>query len=139
MLRTLNSGHSTLNRTSPRRAVRSARHPVTVEIVGSNPIEDAYRQVDAVRNLAKRRSSNLRGLWVRLPPASLHWVVFPTAACKAVVRKQVGWRREVQFLHDPFNTARSSSGSGCWPLKPATRVQIPHRSLFNNKAKWCNW
>ena len=85
MLRTLNSGHSTLNRTSPRRAVRSARHPVTVEIVGSNPIEDAYRQVDAVRNSAKRRSSNLRGLWVRLPPALLHWVVFPTAACKAVV------------------------------------------------------
>ena len=26
----------------PRGAVRSARHPVTVEIVGSNPIEDAY-------------------------------------------------------------------------------------------------
>ena len=25
----------------PRGAVRSARHPVTVEIVGSNPIEDA--------------------------------------------------------------------------------------------------
>ena len=51
--------------TRPRGAVRSARHPVTVEIVGSNPIEDAYRQVDAVRNLAKRRSSYLRGLWVR--------------------------------------------------------------------------
>lgn len=45
----------------PRGAVRSARHPVTVEIMGSNPIEDAYRQVDAVRNLAKRRSSNQQG------------------------------------------------------------------------------
>ena len=71
-------------------------------------------------------------------PRQLHWVVFPTAACKAVVRKQVGWRREVQFLHDPFHMARSSSGSGCWPLKPATRVQIPHGSL-SNMAKWCNW
>ena len=26
-------------------------------------------------------------------------------------------------------TARSSSGSGCWPLMPATWVQIPHGSL----------
>lgn len=28
-------------------------------------------------------------------------------------------------------SARSSSGSGCWPLKPATRVQIPHGSFFH--------
>ena len=27
-------------------------------------------------------------------------------------------------------SARSSSGSGYWPLKPVTRVQIPHGSLF---------
>ena len=26
-------------------------------------------------------------------------------------------------------SARSSSGSGCWPLTPATRVQIPHGSM----------
>jgi hypothetical protein len=44
------------------------RHPVTVEIVGSNPIEDAFREGDGtVRKPAKRRSSNLRDLWVRLP------------------------------------------------------------------------
>ena len=29
-------------------------------------------------------------------------VVILTAACKAVVVKQVRWRREVQFLHDPI-------------------------------------
>ncbi len=43
----------------PRGAVGSARHPVTVEIMGSNPIEDAFH--GAVRNLAKRRSSNQQG------------------------------------------------------------------------------
>ena len=48
------------------RSSRSARHPVTVEIVGSNPIEDAFED-GTVRNPAKRRSSNLRVLWVRLP------------------------------------------------------------------------
>jgi hypothetical protein len=38
------------------------RHPVTVEIVGSNPIEDAYptKRRGTVRKPAKRRSSNLR-------------------------------------------------------------------------------
>lgn len=35
-------------------------------------------------------------------------------------------------------TTRSSRGSGSWPLKPATRVQIPHGSL-TDMAKWCNW
>ncbi len=75
--------------------------------------------------------------WVRIPHGSLHWVVFPTTACKAVVFKEVGWRREVQFLHDPFNTARSSNGSGSRPLKPAESpagrysVQILYGSLFN--------
>ena len=59
---------------------RSARLPVTQEIVGSNPIGDA-RQDGTVRKPVKRRSSNLRDrLWVRLPPVLLqqhasvgHW------------------------------------------------------------------
>ena len=38
----------------PRGAARSARHPVTVEIVGSNPIEDA------VTSRAERRESRAR-------------------------------------------------------------------------------
>ncbi len=57
--------------TRPRGAARSARHPVTVKVMGSNPIGDA-RQSGAVRKLAKRRSSNLRDcLWVQLPPVLL--------------------------------------------------------------------
>jgi hypothetical protein len=54
----------------PRGAARSARQPVTLEIVGSNPIEDAF-PLGTVRKLAKRRSSNLRDLRVRLPPVPL--------------------------------------------------------------------
>jgi hypothetical protein len=49
----------TLDHFYPRGAVRSARHPVKVEIVGSNPIGDAFAN-GAVRKLEKRRSSNLR-------------------------------------------------------------------------------
>ena len=60
-----------VNNKRPRGAARSARLPVTQEIVGSNPIGDA-RQRGTVRKSAKRRSSNLRDrLWVRLPPVPL--------------------------------------------------------------------
>ena len=47
-----------LKRIRPRGAVWSARHPVKVEVVGSNPIGDA----DMVRcaNLVERRISNVR-------------------------------------------------------------------------------
>ncbi len=46
--------------------------PVTQEVVGSNPIGDAFHGNGVVRKPVKRRSSNLRDcLWVRLPPALL--------------------------------------------------------------------
>ena len=47
------------NSFGPRGAVRSARHPVTVEIAGSNPAGDA-QLFGTVRKPAQRRSSNLR-------------------------------------------------------------------------------
>ena len=40
---------STFKKPSLRRAVRSARHPVTVEVVGSNPIGDAFNQQQAAQ------------------------------------------------------------------------------------------
>ena len=89
------------------------------------------RLFGTVRNPAKRRSSNLRVLWVRLPPVLLEQYA-----------SAEHWRAQVAVTHPPSGiggstpsrrtrsrTARSSSGSGCWPLKPATRVQIPHGSL----------
>ena len=61
---------ATAKKTCPRGAAWSARLPVTQEVVGSNPIGDAY--YGTVRKPAKRRSSNLRDrLWVRLPPVLL--------------------------------------------------------------------
>ena len=77
-------------------------------------------------------------LWVRLPPVLLkqhasagHWrahgAVTPTPLAV-----------QVQLLSDALdNTARSSSGSGCWTLDPVTRVQIPYGLL--NMARWWNW
>ncbi len=60
-----------LQKQSPRGAAWSARHPVKVEIVGSNPIGDASTPWPGTQT-EKRRSSNLRDcLWVRLPPVLL--------------------------------------------------------------------
>jgi hypothetical protein len=91
-----------------------------------------FQQDGAVRNPEKRRSSNLHEcLWVRLPPVLL------TTPCVG----NEHWRAQVAVTHPPKgcggstpsrrtdNMARSSSGSGCWPLKPATRVQIPYGLL----------
>jgi hypothetical protein len=102
---------------------------------------DRGRLNGAVCNLAKQRSSNLRGMWVRLPPAPF------------TLHASAGhWRAQVAVTHPPFGTggstpsrrtssrtARSSSGSGCWPLKPATRVQIPHGSLRFVKRFHAGW
>ena len=43
----------------PRGAVRSARHPVTVEIVGSNPIEDAFGKLEARNPKLEKKSDVL--------------------------------------------------------------------------------
>ena len=54
-------------------AARSARHPVKVETVGSNPIgvtettERFCGENGTVRKVAERPSSDLGELWVRLP------------------------------------------------------------------------
>jgi hypothetical protein len=103
--------------TRPRGAAWSARLPVTQEIAGSNPAGDAcdhhvartlrvplHEPIGgAVRKSAKRRSSNLRVLRVRLPPAP-PWAVFLTAACKAVVTKQVRWTTRGPIPSQPTAT-----------------------------------
>lgn len=52
----------------PRGAARSARHPVKVEIRGSNPLGDAFsKHNDAVRNLEKRRGREPRDSMGSIP------------------------------------------------------------------------
>ncbi len=53
----------------PRGAAWSARHPVKVEAVGSNPIGDAC--YGAVRQLGRATDFKSPWMWVRLPPVLL--------------------------------------------------------------------
>ena len=61
----------------PRGAAWSARLPVTQDdhpsggALGSNPVEGAFDKHGAVRKSAKRPSSNLGDVRVRVPPAPL--------------------------------------------------------------------
>ena len=103
--------------------------------VGSNPIEDADTARYAIWQSGEAQTFVFCGF--NSHPCHLIGSCSPRRPVKPLSQNKCGGRREVQFLHDPLNTARSSSGSGSWPLKPATRVQIPHGSLI--MAKWCNW
>ncbi len=113
---------------------RSARLPVTQEIVGSNPIGDA-QQHGTVRKPVKRRSSNLRDrLWVRFPPVLLeqhasagHW-----RAHVAVTHTPLAV--QVQLLPGALTTWPVSLAAGCETLTLAAWVRFPYGSL-NNTAK----
>ena len=96
------------------------------------------QQLGTVRQPAERPSSNLGDCG------------FDSLPCYLKHHASAGhWRAQVAVTHPPRavqvrllpdaldNTARSSSGSGCWPLDPATRVQIPYGLL--NMARWWNW
>jgi hypothetical protein len=67
------------------------RPVVNREVAGSTPAGGA--QIGTVREPAERPSSNLGDVWVRIPPVPFSlilkkkWVVFLTAACKAVAVK----------------------------------------------------
>ena len=127
--------------------------------MGSNPIEDAtLREKVADRESKVDRSFAVYGLLSHADflvagaaryaiwqsgeaqtfvvcgfdshPCHLIGSCSPRRPVKPLSQNKCGGRREIQFLHDPLNMARSSSGSGCWPLTPATRVQIPHGSLI---------
>lgn len=99
--------------------------------------------------LAKRQSSNLCDSVGSTPTRATRITSIARAASVRRVfmiaqqRASAGhWRAQVAVTHPPSGiagstparrtrsrTARSSSGSGCWPLKPATRVRLPHGSL----------
>ena len=73
----------------PRGAAWSARLPVTQEIAGSNPVEGAWKKA----RYANRQSGQAQTLVVCGFDSRLrHFrVVLLTAACKAVVAKEVRW------------------------------------------------
>ena len=73
----------------PRGAARSARHPVTVEIVGSNPIEDVFEN-GTVRKRQSGEAQTFVSLRVQLPPVPLR--LFASAGY---------WRTQVAVTHPP--------------------------------------
>ena len=120
----------------PRGAARSARLPVTQEIVGSNPIGDAG-QDSTVRKPAKRRSSNLREcLWVRLPSVLLAnrtcvgWALAGLAGCKPAVRTDPGGSTPSRRTRMRQFTARCDAGFAARLSISPTRVRFPSASLF---------
>ena len=61
---------SIFKKPSLRRAARSARHPVTVEVVGSNPIGDAFDQQTAQKQTAQKQTARYaNGKAAKLKPS----------------------------------------------------------------------
>ena len=91
----------------PRGAAWSARLPVTQEIAGSNPVEGALDNAGAVRKSAKRPSSNLGELRVRVPPAPLRtcagWALVSLSGCNPPAFGLCRFNScPAHFRHGPF-------------------------------------
>ena len=118
----------------PRGAAWSARHPVTVEITGSNPVGDAGAglrpEAGGCREFlppascppaapyANRQSGEAQTFVIAgSTPACATWAVFLTAACKPVVAKQVRWMTRGSIPSRPTaeHSARSSIGRTAAP------------------------
>ena len=96
--------------TRPRGAAWSARHSVTVEITGSNPVGDACYRSARYANRKSGEAQTFVTLSVGSTPtrATLR-VVLLMAACKVVVAKQVRWMTRGSIPSRP-TLARSSIG-----------------------------
>lgn len=124
----------------PRGAAWSARLPVTQEIAGSNPVEGAFDSSGAVRKPAKRPSSNLGDLRVRLPPAPLRatrddWALAsPTGRNPAIPRGFAGStparRTQARLVRLSVQDAGPSSRKGGFDSRTG-------RS--SNMTMWWNW
>lgn len=95
-------------------AARNARHPVTVETWVQIPSRTFFES-GTIRNSAKRRSSNLRVLWVRLPLVSLNikFIARTISNCEVFViahqRASAGyWWTQVAVTHPPSGHAGST-------------------------------
>jgi hypothetical protein len=118
-----------LETSCPRGAAWSARLPVTQEIAGSNPVEGAY---GAVRKAEKRPSSNLGDCGFDSRLRHLR-VVLLTAACKAVVAKEVRWMTRGSIPSQPTDgpfayrhrmPASQAGGAGSIPARATEHDQV---------------
>jgi hypothetical protein len=140
----------------PRRAARSARHPVKVEITGSNPVGDAFLKTARYANRKSGATTAIRGgartfviLRVRLPPVPLEtrvgWALACLGGCNppaspVPVRAPNRPRRPDWSLPDALK-----KGNGPFVYRFRTAAShaakagsIPARVTRNHLTKWWN-
>ena len=90
----------------PRGAAWSARLPVTQEIVGSNPIEVAWKMA----RYANRQSGEAQTFVTAgsTPACATFGLCSSRRPVKPSSQNKRGGRRDVQFLHNPLRPARLS-------------------------------
>ena len=107
----------------PRGAARSARHPVTVEIMGSNPIGDAWakwwnRQTRDAQTVVPS------GMGVRLSPWSLRYSLSPLGRAWGN-GSSLEFRLQAARLVVPGGSRNSSAGSGSLKTPMVKRTIMP--------------
>ena len=112
------------HRSRPRGAAWSARHPVTVEVAGSNPVGDAGIRTARYANRQSGQAQTLVILWVRLPPVLL-------------AAGLLGWcssRRPV----NPLPSSCEAEGEGSTP-SPPTDGSRQARSSIGQDTSPSSW
>ena len=123
----------------PRGAARSARHPVKVETMGSNPIGGAecMRKFGTIRKRAKRPSSNLGDLWVRLPLVPVWHQSLGWCSSRRPVKPLPSKCEAAGARFDSFATQFLSGSVVYWlghhPLKVEKGVRIPSGLFFSKR------
>jgi hypothetical protein len=99
--------------------------------VGSTPT-----RVTAITTIARAASVRQTFVIAHEKASAGHWraTVFFFGG-GAVTHPPPGFGGSTPSRRTCFLTTRSSSGSGSWPLKPATRVRLPHGSLNESRAE----
>jgi hypothetical protein len=112
----------------PHGAVRSARLVVNQKATGSNPVGGA----EAAR-YANRQSGQAQTLVIvcGFDSHSCHCrAAFPTALCKSVVGKQVGWKTRGSIPSRLMGSLTGGTSVQWWLITTARRVRLPNPALW---------
>jgi hypothetical protein len=117
----------------PHGAVWSARLVVNQKATGSNPVGGA----EAAR-YANRQSGQAQTLAIvcGFDSHSCHCrAAFPTALCKSVVGKQVGWKTRGSIPSRLIEALTGGTSVQWWLITTARRVRLPNPALWPSGGK----